>query len=160
MRSRACSRSVRSSPPFCTPPRRGWVWFYQQRPSCRGQLPNFAEWPQVRSLECTRAPFRLISDRHFSFLDVEKCDGKGPEDTESVLLFLKETVPREARNAQQALARFDEALLIMGLEGHMIKTGRRVALSGPDSAAIAEEWIKVARQYRSMLPPDDENPVG
>lgn len=77
-----------------------------------------------------------------------------------MLLFLKETVPREARNAQQALARFDEALLIMGLEGHMIKTGRRVALSGPDSAAIAEEWIKVARQYRSMLPPDDENPVG
>jgi len=76
-----------------------------------------------------------------------------------VLLFLKETVPREARNAQQALARFDEALLIMGLEEQMIKTGRRVAISGPDPAAIAEEWIKVARQYRSMLPVD-ENPVG
>jgi hypothetical protein len=68
-------------------------------------------------------------------------------------------MPREAKDAQKALARFDEALLIMGLEERMIKTGRRVALSGPDSAAIAEEWMKIAKEYRSLLPVD-ENLVG
>ena len=91
----------------------------------------------------------------FLFLDVEKHDGKEPDDIESVLLFLKETVPREAQNAQRALERFDEALPIMGLEERMIKTGRRVALSGLDSATIVEEWIKVAKHYRSMLPVED-----
>ena len=74
---------------------------------------------------------------------------------ESVLLFLEETIPREAQNAQQALERFDEALFIMGLEERMIKTGRRVALRGRNSATIVEEWIKVAKHYRSMLPVDD-----
>ena len=72
-----------------------------------------------------------------------------------MLQFLKETVPREARNAQQALERFDEALFIMGLEEQMIKTGRRAALRGPD-LAIAEEWNKVAMRYRSMLPTDED----
>jgi len=95
----------------------------------------------------------------FSGMAAEKYDAKEPEDIESALLFLKETVPREALDAQYALARFDEALLIMGLEEHMINTGRRVALRGPDPAAIADEWIKVARQYQSMLPVD-ESPVG
>ena len=76
-----------------------------------------------------------------------------------MLRFLKETVPREAQNAQQALERFDEALFIMGLEEQMIKTGRRVTLSGPNSAIIAEEWNKAAKRYQSMLPVD-ENPVG
>ena len=94
-----------------------------------------------------------------SFLDVEKHGGKEPENIEAVHLFLKETIPREAQNAQHALARFDEALLIMGLEEHMIKTGRRVALSGPDSAAIAGEWMKIAKEYQSLLPVD-ENLVG
>lgn len=73
-----------------------------------------------------------------------------------MLLLLKKTIPREAQNAEQALARFDEALFIMGLEEQMIKTGRRVALGGPDTAAIAEEWMKVAEQYRSMLPADEK----
>ena len=71
-------------------------------------------------------------------------------------LFLKETIPREAQNAQHTLARFDEALIIMGLEERMIKTGRRVALSGPDSATIAEEWMKIAKEYRSLLPVDED----
>ena len=97
-----------------------------------------------------------MSDRYFSFLDVEEHDGKAPQDIESVLLLLKKTIPREAQSAQQALARFDEALFIMGLEEQMIKTGRRVALCGPDSAAIAEEWMKVAEQYRSILPADEK----
>ena len=71
-----------------------------------------------------------MSDRYFSFLDVEKHDGKAPQDIESVLLLLKKTIPREAQSAQQALAGFDEALFMMGLEEQMIKTGRRVALCG------------------------------
>ncbi|KAH9077652.1 hypothetical protein EDB83DRAFT_2671414 [Lactarius deliciosus] len=43
----------------------------------------------------------------------------------SLLLFLKDIVPKEAHIAQKSLARFDEALLVMGLEARM-KTGRRV----------------------------------
>lgn len=72
-----------------------------------------------------------------------------------MLLFLKETVPKEAQSVQKRLARFDEALLVMGLEARM-KKGRRVALRGPDLAAVAQEWSDVARQYQSMLPDDDE----
>jgi hypothetical protein len=44
----------------------------------------------------------------------------------------------------------------MGLEERMINTGRRVALSGPDSAAIAEEWIEVVKRNQSMLPIDEK----
>jgi len=84
----------------------------------------------------------------------ERHDRMQPKDIESVLQFLKDTVPTEARNAHQALERFDEATYIMGLEEQMIKTGRRVALRGPNSA-IAEEWNKVAKRYRSILPTDE-----
>jgi hypothetical protein len=84
-------------------------------------------------------------------------EGKEPGNLDSVLQFLKETVPKEAHTAQKRLARFDEALVVMGLEARM-KTGRRVALRGPDSnsAVIAQEWSNIAKQYQSMLP-DDEN---
>ncbi|KAH9034916.1 hypothetical protein EDB84DRAFT_1561285 [Lactarius hengduanensis] len=86
--------------------------------------------------------------------------GKESESIESVLLFLKDIVPKEAHIAQKSLARFDEALLVMGLEARM-KTGRRVALRGPnpDLTAVAQEWRKIAKQYQSMLP-DDEDPDG
>ena len=48
----------------------------------------------------------------------------------------------------------------MGLEARM-KTGRRVALRGPNPnlSAVAEEWRKIAKQYQSMLP-DDDDPDG
>jgi hypothetical protein len=80
---------------------------------------------------------------------------KESEGIESVLRFLKETVPKEAQTAQKRLARFDEALVVMGLEARM-KTGRRVALRGHDSAAIAQEWANIAKQYQSMLPDDED----
>jgi hypothetical protein len=72
------------------------------------------------------------------------------ETLDSVILFLKEIVPNEARNAQEKLEQFDEALSIIGLENKM-STGRRVTLYGSDLAAIAEEWRDVARQYQSVL---------
>ncbi|KAI0301246.1 hypothetical protein BC826DRAFT_966269 [Russula brevipes] len=106
--------------------------------------------PGVRSPECL-IPVR----RELSTLDAEVQEGKGSESLESVLLFLKETVPREARTAQKRLARFDEALFVMGLEARM-KTGRRVVLRGPDPAAVAQEWSEVAKQYQSMLPDDED----
>ncbi|KAI0267425.1 hypothetical protein BC834DRAFT_842626 [Gloeopeniophorella convolvens] len=83
-------------------------------------------------------------------------EGKETESIDSVLLFLKETVPREAQTAQKSLTRFDEALFIMGLEARM-KTGRRVSLRGPDLGAIAQEWRGIAQQYQSLLPDDDED---
>jgi len=70
-----------------------------------------------------------------------------------VLLFLKKTVPEEARDAQQKLAQFDAALVFMGLEEHMT-TSRLLAFSCPDSAAIAQEWRDVAKRYQSVLPDD------
>jgi hypothetical protein len=96
--------------------------------------------------------------RRSSNSDAEMHAGKEPESIESVLLFLKDVVPKEAQKAQKSLARFDEALLVMGLEARM-KTGRRVALRGPNLTAIAQEWRKIAKQYQSMLP-DDEDPDG
>ena len=69
---------------------------------------------------------------------------------DSVILFLKEIVPNEARNAQKKLERFEEALDIIGLESEM-STGRRVTLYGSDPGAIAEEWREVARQYQTAL---------
>ena len=74
-----------------------------------------------------------------------------------MLLFLKNTVPKEAQEAQQILARFDAALVHMGLEEH-ITTGRLLAFSRPDSAAIAQEWRDVAKRYQFTLP-DDEDEV-
>ncbi|KAI0246119.1 hypothetical protein BJV78DRAFT_197135 [Lactifluus subvellereus] len=85
--------------------------------------------------------------------------GKESESIDSVLRFLKETVPKEAQKAHKSLARFDEALFVMGIEARM-KTGRRVVLRGPDMVAVAQEWRKVAKQYQSMLPDDDEDPDG
>ncbi|KAI9438223.1 hypothetical protein H4582DRAFT_2098968 [Lactarius indigo] len=88
----------------------------------------------------------------------ERASGKESESIESVLLFLKDTVPKEAHTAQKSLARFDEARLVMGLEARM-KTGRRVALRGPNPAltAVAQEWRKIAKQYQLMLS-DKEDP--
>ena len=82
-----------------------------------------------------------------SILDAEPHKRKEPESIESVLLFLKEIVPKEAQAAQRRLERFDEALPIMGLEAHM-KTGRRVTLRGPDPGAVAKEWRNVAKKYQ------------
>ncbi|KAN0139262.1 hypothetical protein V8E53_002763 [Lactarius tabidus] len=84
--------------------------------------------------------------------------GSESESIESVIRFLKDVVPKEAQTAQKSLARFDEALFVMGLEVQM-KTGRRVALRGPNSnlSEVAEEWRKIAKQYQSMVP-DDEDP--
>ena len=52
--------------------------------------------------------------------------GRELENIKPVLLFFEETIPREAQNAQQALERFDEALVIigLGLEEHVIRTGQ------------------------------------
>jgi len=86
----------------------------------------------------------------------ETREGKESENVESVLLFLKETVPKEAQTAKKRLARFDEALFVMGLEARM-KTGRRVTLHGPDPATVAQEWSDIAKQYQSMLPDDDQD---
>ncbi|KAH9159502.1 hypothetical protein EDB89DRAFT_2083628 [Lactarius sanguifluus] len=74
---------------------------------------------------------------------------KESESIESMLLFLKHIVPNEVHTAQKSLARFDEALLMMGLEARM-KTGRRVALRGPnpDLTTVAQEWREIARQYQ------------
>jgi len=72
-----------------------------------------------------------------------------------VLLFLKKTIPKEARGAQQTLAEFDAALVFMGLEEHMT-TSRLLAFSRPDSAAIAQEWRDVAKRYQSVLPDDGD----
>ncbi|KAH8981943.1 hypothetical protein EDB86DRAFT_392203 [Lactarius hatsudake] len=82
----------------------------------------------------------------------EICTGKESESIESVLLFLKDIVPKEAHIAQKSLARFDEAALVMGLEARM-KTGRRVALRGPnpDLTAVAQEWRKIAKQYQLAM---------
>ncbi|KAH9077658.1 hypothetical protein EDB83DRAFT_2514368 [Lactarius deliciosus] len=78
--------------------------------------------------------------------------GKESESIESVLLFLKDIVPKEAHIAQKSLSRFDEAVLVTGLEARM-KTGRRVALRGPnpDLTAVAQEWRKIAKQYQLAM---------
>jgi hypothetical protein len=81
--------------------------------------------------------------------DAETHEGKQSENIESVLQFLKETVPKEAQKAQKSLARFDEALLVMDVEARM-KTGRRVVLRGPDLIAVVQEWKEVAKQYQSI----------
>ncbi|KAF8497558.1 hypothetical protein F5888DRAFT_297648 [Russula emetica] len=92
----------------------------------------------------------------FFTVDPEPQEGKESENLDSVILFLKRIVPREAQTAQKKLERFDEALYIMGLESRM-RAGRRVTLYGPDPAAVAKEWRDVAKQYQSVLP-DDEDP--
>jgi hypothetical protein len=94
--------------------------------------------------------------KKLSTLEAEPHEGRESESIESVLLFLKEIVPKEAQTAQKRLERFDKALLVMGLEARM-KTGRRVAIRGPNPAAVAKEWHDAARQYQSVLP-EDEGP--
>ena len=72
-----------------------------------------------------------------------------------MLLFLKNTVPKEARTVEQELTQFNAALNFVGLEEYMTQTtGLALALTCPDSAAIAQEWRDVAKRYRSMLPAD------
>jgi hypothetical protein len=87
--------------------------------------------------------------------DAEVNEGKDSESIDSVLIFLKATVPKEAQKAQKSLARFDEALFVLGIEARM-KTGRRVVLRGPDLAAVAQEWREVADQYQSALPNNED----
>jgi len=81
----------------------------------------------------------------------ESLEAKEALSTESVLLFLKNTVPKETRAAQESLARFDATLLLMKLEKNMTR-GRLLAFSRPGSAAIAQEWRDVANRYQSVLP--------
>ena len=88
-------------------------------------------------------------------LIAEPQEGKESESVDSVILFLKKIVPREAQTAQKNLERFDAALDIMGLEHHM-KEGRRVTLYGSDPAAIAKKWRGVVEQYQSLQPDDEK----
>lgn len=112
---------------------------------------------------CTPDPGALLEHitprerRDDRLFDAEPQEGNESESLDSVILFLKKIVPREAQNAQNKLERFDEALDIMGLERHM-REGRRVTLYGPGPAAVAEKWRDVAKKYQSMLP-DDEDPT-
>jgi hypothetical protein len=90
-------------------------------------------------------------ERNDRLYDAEPQEGNESESLDSIIIFLKKIVPREAQNAQNKLERFDEALDIVGLERHM-REGRRVTLYGPDPAAVAEKWRDVAKQYQFMLP--------
>ena len=85
--------------------------------------------------------------------DPESLEAKEPQTIESVLLFLKRTVPKEAQEVKETLGQFDAALVFMGIEEHMT-TGRLLAFSRPDSAAIAQEWRDVAIRYQSVVPKD------
>jgi hypothetical protein len=105
-------------------------------------------------LEHIILPCKDRSDRLF---DAEPQEGKESESLDSVILLLKEIVPREAQTAQEKLERFDDALYVMGVERHM-RAGRRVTLYGPDPAAVAKEWRELAKQYQSVLP-DEEDPA-
>ena len=104
-------------------------------------------------LEHIILPCKDRSDRPF---DAEPQEGKQSESPDSVILFLKNIVPREAQNAQRILGEFDAALDIMGLERHM-RGDRRVTLYG-DLSAVARKWRDVAEQYQSELL-DNEDPA-
>jgi hypothetical protein len=69
------------------------------------------------------------------------------ESFDSVILFLKEIVPKEAEEAREKLKLSDGALKIM----ERMRAGQQVALCGSDTAAIAKEWRNVAEQYQSAL---------
>jgi len=58
------------------------------------------------------------------------------------LLFLKKTVPKEAREVGEILSQF-------GLEEYMVRV--RTTAPGPDLAGIAQEWSNVSGRYESML---------
>jgi hypothetical protein len=105
-------------------------------------------------LEHIIIPCKDRSDRLF---DSGPQEGKESESLDSLMLFLREIVPRQAQNAQKKLGQFDEALYIMGLESRM-RAGRRVTLYGPDPGAVAKEWHDVAKQYQLALP-NDEGPA-
>jgi hypothetical protein len=96
-------------------------------------------------------PWKNRSDQ---LVDAETQEGDVRESLDSVILFLKRIVPREAQNAQKNLERFDETLDIMGLERHM-RVGQRVTPGGPDPAAVAKKWRDVAELYQSVLPDDE-----
>ncbi|KAI0267423.1 hypothetical protein BC834DRAFT_871237 [Gloeopeniophorella convolvens] len=71
----------------------------------------------------------------------------------SIIQFLKTRVPEEAQTAQTALARFDEAHVMLGLETVM-KTGRRVVLGESDvaeAASVSEKWRSMAREYSKLV---------
>ena len=85
--------------------------------------------------------------------DPESLEAREPQTIESVLLFLKKTVPDEAQEAKRTLARFDAGLVFMGMEEHMT-TGRHLASFRLDSADIVQEWRYAAIRYQSTLPYD------
>jgi hypothetical protein len=69
------------------------------------------------------------------------------ESFDSVIIFLKETVPNEAREALDKLRLLYQALKIM----ENMRVGLHVDLSGLDAASVAEEWHYAAKQYQSAL---------
>ena len=99
----------------------------------------------------------LCKSRSDRLLNAELQERKESESLESLILYFKKIVPREAKNAKKKLERFDVALDTMGLERHM-KEGRRVILFGPDPAAVAKKWRDIAEKYQSMLP-DNKGPT-
>ena len=154
-REHICTWVVRVSlPSLCCP------WCQLDRACCVRSLESSCRFlrSSIRYVFLFRIHFS--TRRSSNFFRVEIREGRESESIESVLIFLKDVVPKEAQTAQKSLARFDEALFVMGLEARM-KTGRRVALRGPNPnlSAVAQEWRKLAKQYQSMLP-DDEDPDG
>jgi len=99
---------------------------------------------------CEVATYVSTLWRAAAALPSEPHEGKESKSIESVLQFLKKTVPKEAETAQKRLERFDKAVLVMGLDVHM-KTGRRVGIRGSNPAAVAGEWRDAAKQYQSEL---------
>ncbi|KAF8497559.1 hypothetical protein F5888DRAFT_297945 [Russula emetica] len=123
-------------------------------PPISALLPHSAE-PKVQKLAPAVSALGKAAGE-FCTADSESQEGKESESLDSVILFLKKIVPREAQIAQKNLERFDEALDIMGLESKM-RAGRRVTLFGPNPTAVAEKWRNVAKQYQSVLPDNEDS---
>jgi len=87
----------------------------------------------------------------------ENHEEKEPKTVEDVLLFLKKTVPEEAREAREILAQFDKAFVVRGLEEYMERV-RTTTLPRSDLVIIAQEWSNVAGRYESTLV-DCQNPL-
>jgi hypothetical protein len=79
--------------------------------------------------------------------DEEPKDGKVSESFDSVISFLKGTIPNEAEAVQEKLKLSDEAIKIM----ERIRTVEQVALRDSNASAMAEEWRDVANQYQAAL---------
>jgi len=86
----------------------------------------------------------------------EKLEEYEPETVDSVLRFLKKTIPEEAREVREVLAQFDEAFVVRGLEEYMERVCT-TELPRHELAVIAQEWSTVSGRYESMLI-DYQNP--